>query len=537
MSPISAGVERQVVAVSPGAALAARPRLFAALELICPVRFRALSQAPDPAAVVRLPGADADDVAPAARPRPTIVFGEAVHRGLRPGEIRLLRRESVDRRLRGIMLLGQLPSPRLQPSGDEEVLATDGSGPRWTVARATPHHHRVAAELPELGPKGNLRSALTSEHSTAIVALTQFLRAVCAESDFAPPPLRAAIIFDDPNVRRRSYGYIDFRRLVEHADRHRYHAAMAMVPLDAGSASRATASLFKQRADRLSLTFHGNSHLKNELADVRDLQSALSLGAQARRRVASFELRTGLRVDRVMVPPHGMCSESAAAGLAAVGFDALCAIHPRPWSEEMPHDLILAGWEPATFAGPSAVIPRFPLQSTSTDIALRAFTDTPIILYGHHQDVASGLDLLEQAAGRVNALGEVRWVSVGDIAASNFARHTSAETMRLRAYAGRVRVRLPAGVRELVVEEPAGANGTLRGWSVADSTTSDFGAGVPVEDARELEIRLRTRREVDPRHVPVPRWQPWPRLRRTAAEVRDRAMPLAGAGRLDMHTT
>ena len=61
------------------------------------------------------------------------------------------------------------------------------------------------------------------------------------------PPLRAAIVFDDPNLRWRSYGYIDYRRLVEHADEHGYHAAMAMIPLDAGAAAPADGALFARR--------------------------------------------------------------------------------------------------------------------------------------------------------------------------------------------------------------------------------------------------------------------------------------------------
>jgi hypothetical protein len=459
---------------------------------------------------------------------PTISFHPGGSAGLRPAEIRLLPRERVDRRLHGIPLLGQLPCPPLAAAQDEDVLAADASGPRWTATRPSPARHRVAAALPELGAQDNLRSALTSSASIAIVALTHFLRGVTATADYRPPPLRASIVFDDPNVKRPSYGYIDFRQLVQHADRHGYHASMAMVPLDAGRADRMTVSLFSRRADRLSLTFHGNSHLKNELAAVPDVPAALALGAQARRRVAVFEARTSLRVDRVMMPPHGMCSESAATGLAAVGFDALCAIHPRPWSETRPADLVLAGWEPATFAGPAAVIPRFPLQSTSTDVALRAFTDTPIVLYGHHQDLATGLDLLEEAAARVNGLGPVEWASLGDIAAGNFALEASTRTARLRPYSGRLRVRVPDGVERIIVEEPRDCHGTLAGWSHGNSPRYEFGDAVPVSGDRDLEIRLRPRCEVDPALVTLPGWRPWPRVRRLAAEARDRALPLAG---------
>jgi hypothetical protein len=531
MPPPSATTETHVIAVNPPAALAERPRLFAALELAFPVAFRPSTTAGYPAAVVTLRGASSElrTDGPTGRHLPVILFDEQSPPGVPCGDIHLLAHDAVDRRLRGVTLFGQLPASPLRPGADEEVLAVEGSAPRWTVTRGAANVQRVAAALPELRPDENLRGALTAGCSIAIVALTHFLRATCAGSDFAPPPLRASIIFDDPNVRRPSYGFIDFRRLVEHADRHNYHAAMAMVPLDAGRAGRAAVSLFKRRPDRLSLTVHGNSHLKNELADVPDVPTALSVCAQALRRVAAFEARTGLRVDRVMTPPHGMCSEAVATGLAAVGFDALCAIHPRPWSEEAPYDAVLAAWEPATFAGPSAVIPRFPLQSTATDIALRAFTDNPIILYGHHQDLASGLGLLERAAQRVNALGEVQWMSLGAIAASNVAVRTQAETVVIRPHSGRMRVCLPQTTGRVIVEEPRDCGGALLGWSAGAAAPEGFGHPAAAPGGREIEIRLRLRCEVDPQTVPAPHWRPWPKLRRTAAELRDRALPLAGA--------
>ena len=49
-----------------------------------------------------------------------------------------------------------------------------------------------------------------------------------------------------------------------------------------------------------------------------------------------------------MMPPHGLCSEPMARALGDVGFDALCAIHPLPWTEQPPADPPLAGWRPAS---------------------------------------------------------------------------------------------------------------------------------------------------------------------------------------------
>jgi hypothetical protein len=387
--------------------------------------------------------------------------------------------------------------------------------------------------LPELGSREVLRLALFSEHGLALLALTDFLRGLCADRDFRQPPLRAAIVFDDPNIRRPSYGFINFRQLVEHADAHDYHAAMAMVPYDATTSHPPTVSLFRARRDRLSLAFHGNSHTKEELLVVQDAASAVALCAQAQRRVTRFEDRTGLTVDRVMIPPHGRCSHRTASALAAVGFDALCAIHPEPWSQEPDPDRLLSGWGPATFAGPLAVIPRVSMHASPAEIALRAYMGNPVVLYGHHEDLRDGLDLLAQAAATVNRLGDVRWASLAEIAHTNIAVREDGDSLLARPYAARTHLRLAPGIRTVAVERPPDSDDALRGWSASGTTEiAGFGTSAPQPGASTLEIRLRPARELDPTAIPAPPNHPWGSLRRVATEARDRAMPLRPARRL-----
>jgi hypothetical protein len=516
------------VGVRPDAALTTRPRLFSALEAALPVTFCSLASHRVPDAIVDIrEGASEATSGSDTEIAPSIIFHDERTDRAPLEDVRLLDKESVDRRLRGVTLWGQLPFAPLHPSTvGEEVLAEDQSGARWTRSCAPTEIHRIAGSLPELASDANLRHALVSEYSLGIVAIIQFLRNVSSGFDFVAPPLRATIVFDDPNVRRPSYGFINFRRLVEHADWHGYHAVMAMVPLDAATAGGAAVPVFKERPDRLSLVFHGNSHSKNELSATLASREALSLCAQAVRRIAKFESRTGLRVDRVMTPPHGMCSKRVTTALAAVGFDALCAIHPEPWSEQASREWSLAGWEPATFAGPLAVIPRFPLHCTQTDVALRAYMDNPIVLYGHHQDLASGLDLLEQAAARVNALGEVAWTSLGSIALTNVALRVREGVASVRPYSGRMQFQLPQDARAIEVEEPRNSRGALLGWSPGSSRSCQFGVAVPDRGGRNIEVRLRPKIEHDPELVPPPSWRPWPKVRRAASETRDRLMPL-----------
>jgi hypothetical protein len=520
-----------VIVVSPASALAARPRLFAALEAAFPVSFVAPAGGAPPADAAGLI-AFAQDGRLAAREdlarhglSVLALYGDGDEdAGAEDFELRST--PGVDARLRDVVLSGRLTGAALDPDGDE-VLAIAASGPAWTASVGPAPVHRVRAALGELEADQPLY-ALLSMRALAAIALIHFLRAVAAPARWRPPPLRATMHFDDPNLRWRSYGFINYGELLEHADAHGYHVAMATIPLDAGRPNRAAAALFRERADRLSLVFHGNDHIKGELMAPKDVAAATAVAAQALRRVERFERRSGLHVDRVMTPPHGMCSEPMTRALGALGFDALAAIYPRPWTDRFPSDPPLAGWHPADWVGGCAVIPRIPLSSSVADIALRAFLDHPLVLYAHHEDVAGGLEPLAAAAAAVNRLGDVQWMSMGEIATSNGDRRLAGDCAVVRPYARRLRLASEPGARTLRVQAPADAldGDSLQGWSSGDGPLQPFGADVPWQGNGHVEIRRRGAQDLDAGDVAAPAWRPWPKLRRAATEARDRLMPL-----------
>ena len=510
---------RRIVSIRPGAALATHSRLLAALEDAFPVHFRA--DEPGAAALVFASG---DDPGTADPDVPTFIVRDDAGNAP-PQDAYLLDDSAVDRRVRGIVLADRPAGPALVTEATD-VLAVLGSEPVWTRSRAPVPVHRLRTALSELGTSDVLYSRLSNQ-PVGIVALIHFLREVTAGLGWETPVPRASIVFDDPNLRWSSYGFIDYRRLVDHADEHDYHASMAMIPLDAQRPHGPTASLFERRGDRLSLVFHGNDHAKHELLTPRPAAAALAMAAQAVRRIERFEQRSGLQVDRVMMPPHGLASEEFARGLGAVGFDALCGIHPLPWTAEWPSTPLLAGWRPAEYIAGCAVVARFPLCYDESDVALRALLDHPIVLYGHHDDLAEGLAPLEVASGRVNRLGAVRWSRVGDAVLSNFAVRLAGDRATIRPYARRIRVVPPAAA--ITVEAPSATYGDLElaGWSIgSESAVRPFGSDATLDSDAAIEIRLRGEHDVDPRDIAAPTWRPWPQLRRTATEVRDRALPL-----------
>jgi hypothetical protein len=454
----------------------------------------------------------------------------AAHAADSAREVVLTDAPELDRRLRGVTLTPQeLAATALDATDGAIVLAAAGGDVVWTRRLGAAPVDHLAAPLFDLGPSAPLRDALHGARGLSLLALVSFLRAVAEPDGVVEPPVRAAILFDDPNLRRPTYGHIDFAALVRHADTYNYHASMAMIPLDRLGAHGPTVRLFRERADRLSLAFHGNNHEKRELMQPGDLDAALVLCNQALRRIDAFQRAEQLPVSHVMTAPHGMCAPWTARALGALPYDGLCAIHPLPWTEDPPAERPLAGWDPATFVEGCPVLPRVPLDWEADGIALRAFLGHPIVLYGHHDDVAGGLEPLAAAAEAVNRLGDVAWTALGAMAETNARVHVAGSTAIVRPYANRLVVAAPDGATRLTVLAPGEGADAFVGWSPAgERAVTPFGEPLTLSAQGPLTLRLRSRWETSPATVPSPRPRPWPAVRRVGTELRDRLAPLRG---------
>jgi len=424
---------RQTVGVFPASAQPRSARLLAALEAAFPVRFepRDPSELRDLDAVLVLGDGEAAKTTttgglPALRllaPEP-VAAGTIAHQTLASAP-------ELDRRLHG----AELPDARLAsalgaavpppPERATAIASCDGV-PTWTrrgplqTALLFPH---------ELGPAEALRERLCEDRNAALLPLVHFLRELSAEQGWEPPATRAAFLFDDPNLHWPSYGFVNLSELGEHARRHRYHVALATIPLDGWYAHPQALRALRESRGHLSLLVHGNDHYGGELGRLRSEAEALAHAAQALRRVRAFERRTGVPVDPVMVPPHEECSRAAVVALRRCGFEALTVTQPYPWLGDggrswlahPPEAGPLVGWHPADSVEGLPVLLRHPVVGRSLpEMTLRAFLGQPLILYGHQKDLGEGLDVLAEAAADVERLGPTQWRSLGEIAAAAY---------------------------------------------------------------------------------------------------------------------
>jgi hypothetical protein len=466
---------------------------------------------------------------------PTLVLpDESLSRGNASAAIEIASREAVHALWRGRTLTEEWFDgfrPIVVQHGDE-VLATVAGTPIWL--RRHNSATTVAAAVPsELAQNESLRDRFRPGRFIELLPLLLLLRAAAARSAWSPPSLRATFLFDDPNLHRASYGYLRFDELSRAAAKHGYHAAFAMVPLDGWYASPTALGFFRGEHARLSLVMHGNDHVHAELGRSMSRDDRSALLAQALRRVASFESRYGVSVSRVMVPPHGRCSREMAGDMPAFGFEGLCISNPRPWQEaDAPYEPLL-GWKMVDVADKGLpIIPRVHVSRSLEELVFRAFLGQPIILYGHHADVAEGIDVLAEVADAVNGLGDVQWSSLTRIARSNFLTRRRGRQFHVRLYSRRVDVEVPTDIDELVIDWEA----VHHAVGVITIQSSDESLALPVADGVSNAVRIRAPgrvrialphpRPLDPRAFRNPMWSPWPLTRRLLSETRDRLLPI-----------
>lgn len=153
-----------------------------------------------------------------------------------------------------IPLGGVTESAELNPAEGDSTLASLDSRKLWLFrSNGRAELHTVGTELPSLQSDQLLWQHLRPDGWLAPLPLLHFVRHVTAGIDWSSAPQCACFIFDDPNLHSARYGYLDYARLAAHARVHKYHVAIATVPLDAWYAGPKAVEVFRTHSECLSL--------------------------------------------------------------------------------------------------------------------------------------------------------------------------------------------------------------------------------------------------------------------------------------------
>lgn len=227
-----------------------------------------------------------------------------------------------------------------------------------------------------------------------LIPFLVFVRHAFPKTSWHAPASTGRLIIDDP-LLTETYGFLDYRTLLDSMHRERYGTSIAFIPWNyRRTSSRTAASLFGRRPD-LSICIHGCDHTNKEFerADdgLLDWMAGLAL-----ERMERHQARTGLPFERVMVFPQGRFSSDAM--LALRGANYLAAVN----STCFPTD---AGSGPlrikdflrpaiTQFHGFPIFQRRYPRRLV--DSAFAIFLGTPALLVEHHQYFRDGCENLEE---------------------------------------------------------------------------------------------------------------------------------------------
>ena len=417
-------------------------------------------------------------------------------------------------------------------SNSSESLAKVGEQTIWAVKQhGGQEHHYVGVDIPVFTERDFFHNHFREQRWFAVVPFLHFLRRLLRPNGWPAPEPRASFIIDDPNLPHRSYGYIDFEKLANHAAAHNYHATIATVPLDAWYFDRKVVDLFQTHKKHISLMMHGVNHVADELARSYEEQDALSLLATGLRRIADLEARSGVAVARIMAAPHGAFAEFIADLMARLGYEAACVSVGSllRWNPEKlwPANLGFAMAQPLGSLG----FPVFHrIGISETDIRLSTFLGHPVIVATHHQDCVSNFARLESMAKIINETTNVRWLGIEEISRTNFVSKMQNGMLHIWPYSRRFAVPLSSGITEVeICRSPYCGGFTIDLHNQRRDGTEGAAANVPARyriSNNTMEIFFPPTNRVDYNQVASKSVGMLPIVRRLLTEARDRTQPI-----------
>jgi hypothetical protein len=237
-----------------------------------------------------------------------------------------------------------------------------------------------------------------------------------------PVETSACLIIDDP-LLQPTYGFVNFRKLLSHMERHRFSTNIAFIPWNWRRNNQSVVRLFRENPALFSISVHGCDHLRAEFG-LTDRAALNRKSRQALHRMAQHESVTGIRHDPVMVFPQGVFSEAAievlkcsdfiaAANNDTISFDP----SPRPIKVSDVWDVALM-----VYSDFPVFTRRYPWDGIE-NFAFDALLGKPILPVIHHDFCSNDCARLITFIERLNALKtRFHWTSLREVASRSCRR-------------------------------------------------------------------------------------------------------------------
>ena len=370
------------------------------------------------------------------------------------------------------------------------------------------------------------------KYFSGVVPTLMFLRYVYGNQNWHNPRRTANLIIDDP-LLRRSYGFLNYSRLVNEMDRCDLAITVGFIPSNHRRTYHSTARLIKEHSNKFQICVHGSDHTKEEFAttNVEELNTRIRCATQ---RMRSHERRTGVPYAQVMVFPQGKFSSVSLSLLKSHNY--LAALN----STITPEDLgSLHGLTLGDLLSPAVCrYSSFPLFARRypkglANIAFDLFLSKPALFAEHHDYFKDGYDKIREFAIQVNSLSErLQWTGLEELIERTYLqRRVSADTVACRIFGNRhvIDNPEPTAQRFIILKKEDGEtplqnvtlNGSKHPYELEGGYLTLY-ADVPAASAVAVAIDYRNTHPYDSgKHAGAFKQQLNVSLRRYLSEVRD----------------
>jgi hypothetical protein len=401
----------------------------------------------------------------------------------------------------------------------------------------------LLCEMPPSSDSADWNADSTASQFMEIAPLMMFAKHSVGERGWHTDQHYANLTIDDPWLRE-PYGHLSYRGLLQEMERHNFHSTIAFIPWNYDRSQPETVSIFRQRADRFSISIHGDNHDHKEFTDYRSKALAVQIPAlkQAVARMDRFQALTGISYDKVMVFPHSIAPEKTLEALKTYNFLATVNSSNVPMDRPNPSALPFALRSVTVEFGNFASIRRYPVEGhiPASFIAVSKFLDNPLFFYCHQDFFSGGIDAFDGVADQVNRLEpDTRWLSAGEIVRRLYLIKLRDDSdYDVFAFSGEVRIDNVSG-RDSIFHLRKQEDGKAVLGSVSvdghdypyrlDNGYLDLAIPIPAGQARSVVIRYKN--DLNLAAIDISKQSARVYLLRTASDFRDITLTKYSAGR------
>jgi len=236
-----------------------------------------------------------------------------------------------------------------------------------------------------------------------IVPASMFIRHVFGRRCWHRSRPSATFVIDDP-LLTESYGFLNYRRLLDAMRDQAFSASIAFIPLTYRRSRQSVVDFFLSRPRRLSLCIHGCDHTSGEFA-ATDLSRLNALTKLADDRMNALKRVTGLDYDKVMVFPQGRFSTGSLEVLRHNNFLAAVNTTPIPQDALPGEELTIREWLDVgvtRYRGVPLFVRRYPGEIV--ECAFDLYFGKPLLIVEHHTAFRDGYRDITAFIARLNSL-------------------------------------------------------------------------------------------------------------------------------------